>query len=71
MAAAGKTVEAWFMDAARVGQQRTPTRVRAKRGTRPRALRDHRYTWTYLFGAVCPERGVGAAVVIPAATAKP
>jgi len=35
------------------------------RGTRPRALRDHRYTSVHLFGAVCPERGIGAAVVLP------
>ncbi len=35
------------------------------RGTRPRALRDHRRTSAYLFGAVCPERGMGAAVVLP------
>ncbi len=28
-------------------------------------MRDRRYTWAYLFGAVCPERGVGAAVVMP------
>ena len=53
------------MDEARVGQQGTLTRVWAKRGTRPRALRDRRYAWAYLFGAVCPERGVGAAVVMP------
>ncbi len=53
------------MDEARVGQQGTLTHVWAKRGTRPRAVRDHRYTWAYLFGAVCPERGVGAAVVLP------
>ena len=53
------------MDEARVGQQGTLTRIWAKRGTRPRAVRDHRYTWAYLFGAVCPKRGVGAAVVMP------
>ncbi len=53
------------MDEARVGQQGTLTRVWAPRGTRPRALREHRYTSVYLFGAVCPERGVGAAVVLP------
>ena len=64
-AAAGKPVEIWFVDEARVGQQGTLTRVWAKRGTRPRALRDRRYAWTWLFGAVCPERGVGAAVVLP------
>ena len=63
--APGMPVEIWFMDEARVGQQGTLTRIWAKRGTRPRAVRDHRYTWAYLFGAVCPKRGVGAAVVMP------
>jgi len=53
------------MDEARVGPQGTLTRVWAPRDTRPRALRDHRYTSVHLFGAVCPERGVGAAVVLP------
>ena len=58
-------LEIWFMDEARVGQQGTLTRIWAKRGTRPRAVRDHRYTWAWIFGAVCPERAVGAAVVLP------
>jgi len=53
------------MDEARVGQQDTLTRVWAPRGTRPRALRDHRRNSAYLFGAVCPERGTGAAIVLP------
>ena len=53
------------MDEARVGQQGTLTRMWAPQGTRPRAVRDHRRTSVYLFGAVCPERGVGAAVVLP------
>jgi hypothetical protein len=53
------------MDEARVGQQSTLTPVWAPRGTRPRALRNHRRTAAYLFGAVCPERGTGAAVVLP------
>jgi putative transposase len=63
--APGTPIEVWFMDEARVGQQGTLTRVWAKRGTRPRAVRDRRYTWAWLFGAVCPERGAGAAVVLP------
>ena len=63
--APGTSLEIWFQDEARVGQQGTLTRVWARRGTRPRAVRDHRYTWAWLFGAVCPERGVGAAVVLP------
>jgi hypothetical protein len=57
--------EVWFQDEARVGQQGTITRVWARRGSRPRAKKDHRFIWAYLFGAACPERGVGAAVVMP------
>jgi hypothetical protein len=63
--ARGKPVEVWFQDEARVGQQGTLTRLWARRGTRPRAPRDRRFTWAYLFGAVCPERAVGAALVLP------
>src|ERR687897_1128548 len=67
--AAGKPVEVWFQDEARVGQQGTLTRVWARRGTRPRAPRDRRYAWAYLFGAVCPARAVGAGLVLPYADA--
>ena len=28
-------------------------------------MRDHRFTWAYLFGATCPVHGVGAAIVMP------
>lgn len=55
----------WFQDEARVGQQGTLTRIRAPRGSRPRAPRDTRYTSAYIFGAVCPERGTTAALVMP------
>ena len=60
-----KPLEIWFQDEARIGQQGTLTRRWAKRGTRPTAPRDQRYTWCYLFGAACPARGVGAALVMP------
>lgn len=43
------------------------TRIWAERGSRPRAPRDQRYDWAYLFGAVCPARDTGAALVLPAA----
>ena len=43
------------------------TRVWARRGTRPRAPRDRRYQWAYLFGAVCPARAATAALVLPEA----
>ena len=49
---------------ARVGQQGTLTRIWAERGTRPRAPRDTRYIWSYIFGAVCPERAE-AALIMP------
>jgi len=55
----------WFQDEARVGQQGALTRIWAERGTRPRAPRDTRYKWAYIFGAVCPERGVTAALIMP------
>ena len=60
-------LEIWFQDEARVGQQGTTTRVWARRGTRPRAVRDTRYEWAYIFGAVCPRRGTGAGLVLPRA----
>ena len=28
-------------------------------------MRDTRYEWAYIFGAVCPERATGAALVLP------
>lgn len=33
------------------------------------APRDQRYSWAYLFGAVCPARGTGAGLVLPFANA--
>jgi DDE superfamily endonuclease len=30
-------------------------------------VRDTRYEWAYIFGAACPARGVGAALVLPRA----
>ena len=62
--ARGTPVEVWFADEARVGQQGTLTRVRPNEA-RGRAPQDRRHTWVWLFGAVCPERRTGAAVVMP------
>jgi len=69
-AARGKPLEIWFQDEARLGQQGTLTRVWAKRGSRPRAPRDQRYEWAYLFGAACPDRRATAALVLPNANAE-
>ena len=38
----------------------------AKRGTRPIAPRDQHTASTYIFGAVCPHEGKGAALILPA-----
>ena len=66
-AAAGKPVEIWFQDEARVGQKGSLEYVWAPIGSRPPAVRDNRYDSVYLFGAVCASRAVGAAVIMPAA----
>ena len=58
-----------LVDEARLGQQGTLTRIRAKHGTRPRAPRDQRCEWAYISGAVCPERCTTAAIVMPCANA--
>jgi hypothetical protein len=38
----------------------------AKRGTRPSAPRDQCTASTYIFGAICPKHGKGAALILPA-----
>ena len=60
-----KPIELWWQDEARIGQQGSLIYIWADKGSRPRAPRDQRYDWAYLFGAVCPARGVGAALVLP------
>ena len=62
-------VEIWFEDEARIGQKNGQVRQWARRGTRPRQPADQRYDNAYLFSAICPARGVGAALVLPYADA--
>ena len=50
-------VDIWCQDEARVGRKGMLTRVRARRGKRPRVLRDHRYGYCQLFSAICPAKG--------------
>jgi hypothetical protein len=63
----GTPIELWWQDEARVGQKNGITRRWAKRGTRPSAPKDQRTKSAYIFGAICPERGIGAAIISPAA----
>ena len=58
-------VEIWSQDEARIGQKNGLVRQWARRGTRPRQPADQRYDNAYLFGAICPARGVGAALALP------
>ena len=50
-----------------MGQKGGLTYVWAPVGSRPAMVRDNRHSSAYLFGAICPARGVGAAVITPAA----
>ncbi len=59
---AGTPVEIWFQDEARLGQKNGLTRLWARKGTRPRQPADQRYHNAYLFGAICPAHGKGAAL---------
>ena len=61
----GTPVEIWFQDEARIGQKNGLVRQWARRGTRPRQPADQRYQSAYLFGAICPARGTGAALALP------
>ena len=58
-------IEIWFAEEARIGQKNKITRRWARRGTRPSAPQDQRSASTYIFGAVCPRDGKGAALVLP------
>jgi hypothetical protein len=62
---AGSPIEIWFQDEARVGQQGTHAYIWAPVGSRPLMVRDNRHVSTYIFGAICPERAVGAALIMP------
>ncbi len=48
-----------------MGQKNGITRQWAPKGRRPRQPKDQRYTALYIFGAVCPLRDIGAALVMP------
>jgi transposase len=52
-------------DEARVGQQGTLTRVWARRGSRPAAVRQTEYQWVYLWAAVEPASGASVAMLTP------
>jgi putative transposase len=66
----GRPIEIWFQDEARVGQQGSLEYIWAPIGSRPRAVRDNRHDSVYIFGALCPARATGSAIIMPAANAE-
>tara|TARA_Y100000310_G_scaffold335936_1_gene419204 strand:- start:39 stop:1097 length:1059 start_codon:yes stop_codon:yes gene_type:complete len=58
-------IEVWWQDESRIGQQGSLSRVWAAKGTRPRVIRQKQFLSTYIFGAVCPEKDKGCALVLP------
>jgi transposase len=61
----GGRVRTLFMDEARLGQQGTLTRVWARTGSRPTAVRQTKYEWVYLYAAVEPATGESVALLAP------
>jgi len=55
----------FFEDEARFGQQGTLTRVWARRGSRPRAVRQTQYDYLWVIGAVCPQTGQAEGLLAP------
>ena len=56
----------YFQDEARFGTQGTITRVWARRGSRPRAVRQNGLQWLYVLMAVCAATGAASALIMPA-----
>lgn len=65
----GERVEVWFEDEARFGQQGTLTRVWAKTGSRPSAVRQTQYQYLWVLTAVCPKTGAAEGLISPSLNA--
>ena len=63
----GTPIEVGFQDEMRLAQKNTRVRLWARTGRRPRQPADQRYQSAYLFGAICPAGGTGAAIMMPTA----
>ena len=61
----GQQVRVYFQDEARFGTQGTITRVWARKGSRPRAVRQNGREWLYVLVAVCAATGAASALIMP------
>lgn len=60
----------WFEDEARFGQQGSLAKVWARRGSRPRAVKQTGFEWLYVLATVCPSNGRTAGLLSPYIDAK-
>ena len=58
-------VRVYFQDEARFGTRGTITRVWARRGSGPRAVRQNGRQWLYVLMAVCAATGAASALIMP------
>jgi transposase len=58
-------VRVYFQDEARFGTQGTITRVWARKGSRPRRVRQNGREWLYVLMAVCAATGTATALIMP------
>jgi transposase len=61
----GEEVQVWHQDEARFGQQGTISRVWARRGSRPRRVRQNGRTSLYVLTAVCAAVGAAVGLIMP------
>src|SRR5262249_61311247 len=59
-------IKVWSPQEPASAKKKSPPRRGGRRGPRPSAPRDQRPASTYIFGAVCPKEGKGAALILPA-----
>jgi transposase len=60
-----KRVLSYYQDEARFGQHGTITRVWARIGSRPHAIRQTQYDYLYVFSAVCSKTGDAGGLITP------
>ena len=58
-------VEIWSQDEIRIGQQGSLCRIWAKRGTRPRKVKQKQFLSTYIYGAACHATGESFGLILP------
>lgn len=61
----GEDIEIWSQDEHRIGLKPVIRRMWILEGERPTVKVNHRFTWTYLYGFVCPFTGDTHLLILP------